>query len=237
MEPAPPENMQRFLTAEQKRSITATTAVLLWANLLPLVAVWKRDWGIEDLLLLYWVETLLVGALNLLRMMVILPEGRRPHFHFLKVAFVPFFAGHFGLYCLGIGVVFQLVTGRDDLPLVELLHTLVVGDGSRLFWPLVIAYFLSFCWNYLGQGEFRRTTISTRMTAPYLRVVPSNLLAAGGAFALSFTGWGEVGLYLFIAAKALADLWVHIVLHQQWQRTEISLIAPPGDSRAPRRRK
>lgn len=83
--------MKSLVTAENRRSVLTTALVLFLANLLPVIAVWKLNWTLYDLLVLYWVEVILIGVINVVRMILVAPVGGNVGFHLLKLAFVPFF--------------------------------------------------------------------------------------------------------------------------------------------------
>ena len=207
--------MHRPLTDEQKGTLTASGLILFAANLLPAIAVWKLNWTLYDLFVLYWAEIILTGIFNVIRMIVITPHRAPIRYHLLKIAFVPFFAGHFGLFCAGLGIAVQALFGKENFDLPTQAMSLVVGQGSRLFWPLVIARLLSFFWNYLGHSEYRKTSVTRRMTAPYIRVIPSILLLAGGGYgAIALDSLTKEILIGFIVGKATLDLLIHLLMHR-----------------------
>lgn len=207
--------MFQNLSEQNKRSVLATSLVLVAANLLPLIAVLKLNWSFYDLLVLYWAEIILVGVINVPRMILINRQDASLGFHLLKIAYVPFFAGHFGLFCVGIGLGLQVLFGKENFEVESQIIEMLIGKSRMLLWPLVISHILSFSWNYVAQREFRRTTVLRRMVAPYLRTIPVLAISVGAAFGCLHFGSPWWALAGFVAGKTLIDLIVHLVLHFQ----------------------
>ncbi len=62
---------ERFM-ATQRLSLTALS--LLAANLIPLLGVMFAGWSLFELVVLYWLENLVIGAINVLRMATCSPD-------------------------------------------------------------------------------------------------------------------------------------------------------------------
>ena len=201
------------MTVQNRRAVFASSLVLILANLLPLLAVWKLDWKIYDLLVLYWVEIILIGVINLVRMILIAPSGTTMGVHLWKLFFVPFFATHFGFFCVGIGLAIQVLFGKENFQVGDQISAMLNGDTRQLFWALAVSHLFSFFWNYVGQKEFRNTTVVRRMFQPYLRVIPLVLLTIGGAFLIIKLDLPIWSLYAYIGGKLLVDLIIHGVMH------------------------
>ena len=45
-----------------------SSIVLIFANVIPLVGVLLFDWNVLEILLLYWTESVVIGVINVLRM-------------------------------------------------------------------------------------------------------------------------------------------------------------------------
>ncbi len=209
------------LTDQNKRSIFASGLILFAANLLPMIAVWKLNWSFYDLLVLYWTEIILIGVINLFRMILVVPPDSTLGFHLLKLAFVPFFAGHFGLVCVGIGIALQIVFGKEHFEVETQIAAMLWGKSRLVFWPLVISHLFSFFWNYIGQQEFRRTTVMRRMFAPYLRVAAQTLFIIGGALVCRYLNSPMQMLLALVGGKTLVDLITHVLLHFRFMSREV----------------
>ncbi|MBW2485930.1 MAG: hypothetical protein JRE72_00795, partial [Deltaproteobacteria bacterium] len=75
----------------QKASLSITALTI--ANLIPLIGVVFLGWDAAAIVLLYWIENLIVGFFNILRMLLVKVESRSKQFQ--KLFMIPFFCVHF----------------------------------------------------------------------------------------------------------------------------------------------
>src|SRR5690348_18190227 len=83
-------------TARPDLRVTPTAAVLIAANLVPLAGVLFFGWSVFSTLLLFWVENVIVGAFNVLRMLVAQPQIGA--MWAAKLFMIPFFTFHYGMF-------------------------------------------------------------------------------------------------------------------------------------------
>lgn len=114
--------------------LTFSAGALLLANLAPLAGVLFFDWSVSSVIILYWFENVVLGVVNVARMIAFSPEqtsmaavmggdgrtavaasaaGRRldsaAMIHGVKLFLIPFFMFHYFFFCAGHGVfVFSL---------------------------------------------------------------------------------------------------------------------------------
>ncbi|MGE5760082.1 MAG: DUF6498-containing protein, partial [Gemmatimonadota bacterium] len=87
-----------------------SSAVLLAANVAPLIGVLAHHWTVFAVVLLYWCENVVVGVFNVLRMLVAQPQVALAQAG--KVLLIPFFCVHYGTFTFVHGVfVFGLFGG------------------------------------------------------------------------------------------------------------------------------
>jgi Family of unknown function (DUF6498) len=211
------------------RSLTAW--VLIAANLVPLYGVLVLGWAVLPILVLFWLENVVIGVLNVLRMAVASPGAVAAWPR--KLPLILFFCVHYGLFTAIHGLfVFALFGGEPYQALVDGLWTV---DAARhainefALWPalaaLAASHLFSFFWNYLGYGEFRVARPELLMRAPYGRVIVLQVtIIFGGmlAQALHSPLWA---LLLLIAFKIALDLRAHIREHRTGKVT-----GPASDS-------
>lgn len=186
--------------------------VLVAANLVPLAGVLFWGWEVFPLLVLFWLENLVIGALNALRMLLVAPRDRAAWA--AKLATVPFFCAHYGVFALIHGaIVFTLFGGRayepKDLWLLEpALRALRDYDLWLPLAALAASHLFSLAWNDLYRGELRGASLQDLMGRPYKRVVVLHLAIIAGGFgvqALHSPAWALaalVGLKIFIDVAA-----------------------------------
>ncbi|MEJ2360170.1 MAG: DUF6498-containing protein [Gammaproteobacteria bacterium] len=198
-----------------------SSLVLIGANLIPLYGVFELGWPIFPILFLFWLENVVIGLLNVLRMLLADPADLV--LWTSKFFMVPFFCVHYGMF-----------TAIHGLFVIRLFGGNHYGDMDHGFWPingaiqairdfdlswavmiLAASHLFSFLWNYLGHGEYRRAAISELMQRPYRRVVLLHLtILLGGAVAMAL-GSPVWGLLLLIALKIGFDLKAHIKEHRK----------------------
>src|SRR5580693_9053500 len=77
---------------------------LLIANLSPLVAVFVFHWDVFSILFLFWLENVIVGGVNVLKMILAgtgakdLPPYGSTVFWVIKIFLIPFFCLHYGMF-------------------------------------------------------------------------------------------------------------------------------------------
>jgi cation transport ATPase len=199
----------------------------------PLFGVAFFDWDILAILMLYWTESVIVGGLNVLKIiacqnedvtngtvqpanMALSAEDFRKQYPLsatgLKFIMVPFFIVHYGGFCFGhvTFVIGLFGTGgslnpRVGAALSELWH------GP--FWIAVAAIFgshvYSFFTNYIRRGEYQRVNVMTLMFQPYGRIVIMHVaIIVGAGLAMAF-GSALPVLMILIVGKILIDMHLH----------------------------
>jgi len=192
---------------------------LLAANLVPLYGVLVLDWEVFPLVLLFWLENVVIGVLNVARMLCVDP--RDPASWAAKLFIVPFFCFHYGMFTAVHGVFVFSLFGGHGVPRVRGLNVLEPAMDAVREYGLEIAvlalaasHLTSFLWNYLGRGEFRRASLRALMAQPYGRVVVLHLAILGGGFAASALGAPVWALLLLIVLKVGFDLRAHLKEHR-----------------------
>lgn len=212
--------------------------LLVAVNLLPLIGVAFWGWSLMLILVLYWVESGIVGAINILKIAraqgtrdpAVSAEGNRITVRMSGLgaalgrgALIGFFVMHYGIFWVGHGMFVFL------LPLFAGLSSGFAdptapgfGFGPMDFGPLPLdglalsaallgaSHLVSFFTNYLGRGEYLRVTPEAQMMSVYGRVVVLHLTIIGGAFVIGAFGTPIAALVLLIGLKTALDLWLHL---------------------------
>jgi hypothetical protein len=193
-----------------------TATALLLANLIPLAGVLAFDWDVFALVFLFWLENVVVGVFNVLRMFWVQRGAeRRP---LAKVVVIPFFCFHYGMFTAVHGVFVFALFGSgfsgDLFPSVQMVmqvideHALWVAVGA-----LVLSHAFSFVRNYVSEGEYRRVTLQQLMSQPYARVVVLHIAIIGGGFLVMALGAPVLGLLLLVVLKVAVDVSAHLREH------------------------
>lgn len=195
--------------------------VLVAANLVPLYGVLALGWPVFPLVLLFWLENVIVGVLNALRMLLVNP--RDPASWAGKLFMVPFFCLHYGMFTFVHGVfVFALFGGDKQLRLEfdaqtahHVLDAVIDSGVAPAAAALAASHLFSFLWNYLWRGEYRRASLSRLMTQPYGRIVVLHVGILFGGFATMALGSPVWALLLLVALKTGFDVRAHLKEHRR----------------------
>lgn len=199
------------------RRFSPTVIALVLANLIPLYGVLALGWEVFPLMLLFWMENVIIGVFNVLRML--LAELQRPAAWVGKLFLVPFFCIHYGMFTFVHGVfVVGLFGGQfrvgASFPSLGMFQKLVAEQQLGIaVLALVASHAFSFAWNYLWRGEYRTVSLQTLMARPYARVVVLHLALLGSGFLLIALKSPVVGLVLLVLFKIGLDVSSHLKEH------------------------
>jgi hypothetical protein len=180
---------------------------LVLANLIPVSGILLLDWSLFSVLYYYWLESAVVGAYNIPKMLMINPAPRAgaavtshktSGIIFYLVHYSGFMAGHlFALYAL-----------FDPVPIP--FTTVVMGIV-----PPGISHGISFLVNYVGRREYARVSISQQMLAPYRRIVVMHIAVMLCGFLLGLLLPPQVVLAALILLKIAIDAAAHVWEHRR----------------------
>ncbi len=210
----------------------ASSLLLMLANLTPVIGVLLYQWDVLSILLLYWAESVIIGVLNVARMIAsdsgdvlqgmiavmdrpVAEEVREnlPQIagSALKFILIPFFVVHYGAFCFGhlTAVVGIFGSGGFGLRAGSALAEL----WQPSFWIAVAAVFAShlysFFANLIGEGEYKRANLMLLMHRPYGRIIAMHIAIVLGAGLVMWLGSPLPMLLILILIKTFLDIRVH----------------------------
>lgn len=208
--------------------LTPSSIYLILVNLIPIIGVGFFGWSLLDILLAYWVENVVIGLYTILKMATAQGGGFIPIQSTsltgdvaLKVMFIVFFTVHFGGFTAG-HLVFLL--GFFGAQGVISDFGAVLSSAAIMFGMFMISHGISYWQNYIGQGEFRRSTVIGIMMSPYSRVVVMHLSVMAGVFLLFGLGSRVMASVLIVLLKIVVDLIAHHRQHRQSELAGIDLL-------------
>lgn len=213
------------LTADRPAlRLTPSALVLVAANLVPLAGVLFFGWTVFATLLLFWVENVIVGGFNILRMLVAQP--RNGLMWGAKLFMIPFFTFHYGMFTTVHGLfVLTLfgggVAGRGFPTTATFAHAVQVAGVAPAAWGLALSHAVSFAFNYIGTGEYKSALVPALMFRPYGRVMVLHVVILGGGFLVMTLGSPLLPLALLVVLKTGLDLLAHL-------REHAGTVAPPA---------
>jgi hypothetical protein len=199
----------RELAAEgvSDRSVYA----LIAANLLAAIVAVAYGMNLNDLMLVYWVQSIMIGLSFFVRMLSLKrfsTEGMKTHAGPMtentgtKVSVAIFFFFHYNFFHLGY-LVFLVI----DPPVKDAVPISMAGLAiCALAFGINHAYSMS---HNIRTDRLGKPKLSTVMMLPYARVIPMHAMILIGA------GMGSTMrmLLFFIALKTAADVLMHVVEH------------------------
>ncbi len=187
--------------------MTPSQLALVLANAVPVFGVLFLGWTVFPLLLLYWLENVVVGGFNVLKMLLAQPAD--PVSWAGKLFLIPFFIVHFGGFTFVHGVLVVAFFGPKGVQPFDLLTAVPAAiRANQLGWgllSLVVSHGLSFYWNYLKNGEYQRASLNALMSQPYGRVVVLHVTVLFGGWVVMLLGSPVAALIILIALKTAGD--------------------------------
>lgn len=200
---------------------------LIGANLIPLFGVLFYGWNSVLVLALFWIENLIIGAFNLLKMLAIMLRNKQ----FGGIFLSGFFVLHYGLFCTVHGAILWdiLNLGKLDVnarfPGIEAGFLEIFAGGATVLLnfidmfgavillgiaALTLSHLVSFIENFVLKGEIFKQTINGLMGKPYPRILVLHIGLILGAFALQKFGSPVWLLVMVVLFKILMDLMMHL---------------------------
>jgi hypothetical protein len=198
--------------------------ILILANLVPVFGVLFLAWQVFPILVLYWMENVVVGFFNVLKMLTNKPtdstgwRGTASEWA-SKMAIIPFFCVHYGIFTLVHGVfVFVMFGGfmeeaesaTDFLEFFRNPEILQLMLGASV---LFISHGVSFAVNYIGKGEYKEVTLNQLMGQPYVRVIILHMTIIFGGGLITLLGSPIFALLLLVGLKIGIDVLAHLKQH------------------------
>lgn len=185
--------------------------LLILFNAVPVFGVFQWGWQSFDLIFLYWLENLIIGAFMIFRIVA------RRYSHPIEAAFplllAPFFTFHYGMFCYVHGqFVISLFgkglgAGLDGMQIPQIIIPLI--ETRHLLWPVVALFaFQLLDWiRDSSERGFGSDSIKELTTAPYRRIVILHITIIASGFALGALNEPLAGLLLLIIFKTGMDIY------------------------------
>ena len=211
----------------KERHLTLPLLALLLANLVPVFGVLYLHWDVGAIVVLYWTENLVIGFYNTLKML--LTGGTA------ALGTVLFFCLHYGGFCAIHGMlVLELTQFAGEIttalpgaswpgPLVVIQKILYFGqqlldaappEFSLACIALLLSHGASFLLLFIGQREYRHTSVSALMSAPYKRITVLHIAVISGGFLVVELGQPLGLLLALVALKIGMDIMLHNRAHR-----------------------
>ena len=241
--------MERLVAWYRVGSSWGAVVALVIANAIPLFGVLFLGWNVWTILTIYWLENGVVGFFNVLKMSkaagtdpigsgVTATVNGRPVAGSAKAVLIPFFVLHYGIFWLVHGVFILTLpmfvafggSGFFDGGAPSDGGAGIMSDPGAIAFVLLglfISHGISYRLNYIGRGEYLRTSVVRQMAAPYGRLVILHVTIILGAMAIAFTGAPAAAVVILVLLKTALDLGFHLAEHR-----DMPVVATPAAPRS-----
>jgi len=196
---------------------TPSAIWLVIMNLIPIGGVFLFGWDVGTLLFLYWVESVIIGLLNIPKILSCRgydnSVGRAAGKGGLTYLAI-FFTVHYGMFSVG-HIVF-LSSFFDSIPsILDVFNGTRSGAGILLtMCGLGLSHVMSMLLNFYGKKEYLNRSAHTQMFMPYGRIVVMHVVIIVGGMLVQAFGQPILALLLLVGLKIIIDLVAHSVEHK-----------------------
>jgi len=219
--------VERFLAWYRVSSSVGAVVALVAANAVPLFGVLFFGWNVWTILIVYWLENGIVGAFNIAKMAIAQGDASALSTTFnvngrgvstmMKAGLIPFFIMHYGIFWLVHGVFVLTLPVFGSMGSGDADMTTGMSPGTILLAviALTISHAVSYRFNFIGGGEYRRVSAAGQMFAPYGRLVVLHITIILGGIAIATTGAPAAAIAILVGLKTLMDLGFHLAEHRK----------------------
>ena len=187
--------------------------VLIAVNLFPIFGVAYFGWNIFEIVILYVLETFIIGIFNAIKMFFV--KGNQ------KFVMIPFFLFHFNFF-IAIQTVFVVMllgtegdsSFLDGDGLTNFVETISKKDIQLSLGILAISHIFSLYHNFYRKRLFEKHQLGYFFGAPYKRIFVQQFVVILGAWVGLLFNTPIVYLILLVVFKTAIDMRTHIKMNK-----------------------
>lgn len=179
--------------------------------MVPIFGVLFLSWDALSILVLYWLESVIIGVLNIPKILAC----RKTEDGALRAAIFNLFLA--GFYTFHYG----MFTGVHGVFLAEMFHAGPAMEGlisgGPILWTaglFLVSHLFSMFINFFGKKEYLGRDAATQMFSVYGRVFVMHLVVLLGGFAVQSFGAPIIAVIMLIVLKTGIDLMAHAKEHK-----------------------
>ena len=192
--------------------LTSSAILLVLANMVPIFGVLYWGWDATTILVLYWLESVIIGVLNIPKILACRLSRNGSVIGIAANLFIAgFFTVHYGMFTMVHGVFLAHALGAQ--PIMDGLL-----KGGPIIWTAIsflVSHVFSMVFNFFGKQEYIGRINVEQMMSVYGRVIVMHLVVIFGGFAAQALGSPLYAVILLIALKTLFDLRAHMKEHER----------------------
>ncbi len=202
-----------------KRKLTIPDFLLILVNLIPLYGVWFEGWDAKEIFIVYCLETVIIGVVNVVKMACITIFVRKKdvwesNSNTMQSGwfFIFFFIIHYGFFVfvqtqIFFGVSRMIPDGSMVMKYAKIPELL--GHNGKLMLLIFIAYYTAqSVFSFFSSGTYKTISLGRQMFEPYMRIFVQQFVVILGSMFLTF-GAGKIFILVFVIAKIFFELFVN----------------------------
>ena len=204
-----------------KRKLSVSDLLLIAVNLIPLYGVWFEGWSAAQVFLVYCLETVIVGIINVFKMACVtifvkktdVWENGGSSSMVSGWFFIFFFIIHYGFFVFIQTQIFFSVSGlipdRAMLGSYAQIPALL-GDNGKLMLLIFIAYYtVQTFMDFFMTGNYKTISMGRLMFEPYIRIFVQQFVVILGSMFLSL-GASKIFILIFVITKIFFELFINL---------------------------
>ena len=196
-----------------------TAIAVIVANCVPIVGVLAFGWDLRSIMFVYWLETAVVVFYSVLKVVTV--GGP------ITLLWMP---GHLAFFGVFMSFHLMMILALGPTPGGGFFPPDIIRELFRRTWSagigLVVSHGISFVVNFLGNGEYRHTTVNEQVAAPWKRVLIMHATMLVGAWSVMLFEAPVGALVMLAVLKIVVDLHGHLRERQATSEAEPSRSAP-----------
>jgi hypothetical protein len=203
-----------------KRKLSTSDWLLILVNLIPLYCVWFEGWNASEVFLVYCLETVIIGVINVLKMACVTlfvkktddwqnggTSSKQSGWFFIF-----FFIVHYGFFVFVQTQLFfavsRLIPNGSFFANYAKIPALLGNNGKLMLLIFVLYYTVQNFINFFMSGNYKTISMGRLMFEPYMRIFVQQFVVILGGIFLGF-GAGKIFMLVFIIAKIFFELFVN----------------------------
>ncbi|MBP6430493.1 MAG: hypothetical protein KA319_01900 [Ferruginibacter sp.] len=203
-----------------KRRLTINDYLLIVINLIPLYGVWFLGWDAKHIFVVYAMETVIIGIINVLKMSFITLFVKKQDTWQNNGGssmqsgwfFILFFIAHYGFFVFVQTQLFfntsRYYSDGSFLFNYAKIPTILGDDGKLVLLIFILYYSLQSFFTFFGNGIYKTISMGRLMFEPYMRIFTQQVIVILGSMFLTF-GAGKIFILIFVVAKIFFELFIN----------------------------
>lgn len=203
-----------------KRKLTISDYLLIVVNLIPLYGVWFEGWDPKMIFIVYCLETVIIGLVNVMKMAVVTvfiksKDNWQANGSTRAVSglfFILFFIVHYGFFVFVQTQIFFAIGGiggrASTFGIYKAIPDLLGQQGKLLLAIFITYYTIQTIFSFFSTGQYKTISMMKLMFQPYLRIFVQQFIVILGSIFILFGG-GKIFILIFVAVKIYFELFVN----------------------------